>query len=56
MKIAKEKANRIKIKADELVSIALEKGNEVVEKAAKEVRNKALEVSKSVVEKLENTK
>ncbi len=56
MEIAKEKGKDIKKKADELVALAKEKGTPVVEKAALEVREKAIEVVKEVLDKLENPK
>ena len=56
MSIAKEKGNDIKKKADELVALAKEKGTPVLEKAADEVREKAIVVVKEVLDKLENPK
>ena len=53
LKVAKDKANKIKKKADDLVLFAKKKGESVLEKTAEEVRNKALETAKLVVEKLE---
>ena len=55
-KIAKEKGKAIKAKADELVKLAKEKGTPVVEKAANEVREKAIVVVKEVLDRLENPK
>lgn len=54
LKIAKAKGNAIKEKSQELVDLAIEKGTPVLEKAAKEVREKAIVVVKEVLNKLEN--
>jgi len=56
LKIAKEKGNQIKKKADELVKLAKEKGTPILEKAADEVREKAIVVVKEILNKLENPK
>lgn len=53
LKIAKKKAEGIKKHAEELVSLAVEKGTPVLEKAADEVRQRAIAVTKNVLEKLE---
>lgn len=53
LKIAKKKAEGIKRQAEELVSLAVEKGTPVLEKAADEVRQRAIAVTKNVLEKLE---
>lgn len=53
LKIAKNKAKAIEEKAEELVSYAIEKGTPVLEKAASSVREKAIEVTKQVLAKLE---
>lgn len=52
--IAKEKAKTIKEKADELVQLAMDKGNETIRIAAEEVRKRAIIVTRDVLEKLEN--
>lgn len=54
LKIAKQKGKKIKEKSEELVNLAIEKGTPVLEKAANEVREKAIEVVKEVLNKLEN--
>lgn len=54
LKIAKQKANDIKDMAEELVNYAIEKGTPVLEEASKAVREKAIEVTKEVLNKLEN--
>lgn len=52
--IAKEKAKKLKIKAQELVDLAIDKGTPVLRDAAEEVRLKAIDVTKEVLKKLEN--
>lgn len=54
LKIAKEKAEKLKEKANELVELAKEKGTPVLEKVADDVRLKAIGVTKDVLKKLEN--
>lgn len=56
LKIAKKKANQIKDMAEELVDYAVEKGTPVLEKAATAARNKAIDVTKEILDKLENQK
>ena len=53
LKIARQKANDIKDMAEELVNYAIEKGTPVLEDAAVAVREKAIEVTKEVLCKLE---
>ena len=53
LKIAKTKAKQIKEKAEDLVEYAKEKGTPVLERAADSVREKAIEVTKQVLNKLE---
>ena len=53
LKIAKTKAKEIKEKAEDLVNYAKEKGTPVLESAADSVREKAVEVTKQVLAKLE---
>jgi len=52
--IAKEKGEALKIKANELVAFAKEKGTPVLEKTAEDVRQKAINVTKDVLRRLEN--
>lgn len=52
-KIAKKKAKEIQDKAEELVNYAIEKGTPVLEKTAESVREKAIDVTKEVLNKLE---
>lgn len=54
LKIAKKKGNEIKKKTDELVDLAIEKGTPVLKDAAEEVRNKAVDITKDVLKKLES--
>ena len=51
--IARKKGEQLKIKASELVELAKEKGTPVLEKAADEVRQRAILVTKDVLKKLE---
>jgi len=51
--IAKKKSEDLKKKAIELVELAKEKGTPVLEKAASEVRERAILVTKEVLKKLE---
>ena len=53
LKIAKKKAADIKKKCLELVNLAVEKGTPVLQKAADEVRQKAIVVVKEVLKRLE---
>lgn len=51
--IAKEKGEQLKERANDLLALAKEKGTPVVEKAATEVREKAIQVTKDVLKRLE---
>lgn len=53
LKIAKQKATNIKKKSEELINLAVEKGTPVLQKAADEVRQKAIVVVKEVLKRLE---
>ena len=53
LKIAKKKAKQIQDASEELVSYAVEKGTPVLKSAADAVRNKAIVVTKEVLNKLE---
>ena len=53
LKIAKNKSNDLKKKVDELVALAKEKGTPVVESSAESLRQKAIDVTKNVLKKLE---
>ena len=48
-----DKSNEAKIKAQELVDLAVEKGTPVVEKTAKQVKTKTAELLKTTASKLE---
>ena len=56
LKIAKKKAKQIEEKASSLVDYAIEKGTPVLESAAVSVKEKAIEVTKQVLDKLESSK
>ena len=51
--IAKEKGEQLKKKANELFLLAKDKGTPVVEKAAADVRERAIQVTKEILKKLE---
>ena len=51
--IANDKSEELKVKANELLALAKEKGTPVIEKAAAEVKEKAIQVTKEVLKKLE---
>ena len=53
LEIAKTKSEDLKKKANELLALAKEKGTPVVEKATEEVRERAIQVTKDVLKKLE---
>lgn len=53
LKIAKKKAKDIQNMAEELVEYAVEKGTPIVEKVANGIREKAIDVTKEVLNKLE---
>lgn len=53
--IAKKKGEELKEKANDLLVLAKEKGTPVVEKAATEVREKAIQVTKDVLKRLEQS-
>lgn len=52
LKIAKEKADKITSKVDDLLDLAIDKGNDVLEKTAGELKEKAISATKKVLEKL----
>ena len=51
--IAKEKANDLKIKSQELYDLAVEKGTPVLKKIAKDVLENVVKVSKDTIKKLD---
>ena len=55
IEIAKKKSEDIKTKVNDLVSLAKEKGDESLEKTTKELKEKAINVTKDVLNKLENS-
>lgn len=55
MKIAKKKAKQIQEMAENLVDYAVEKGTPVLEKSANAVKQKAIDVTKSLLKKLEES-
>lgn len=56
LKIAKKKAQEIGKKANDLVEYAKEKGTPVLESLASSARDKAIDVTKEVLNRLEATK
>jgi gas vesicle protein len=54
LNVAKEKAKLVKRETQKLVDLAKEKGTPVLEKTADDIRVKAIDVTKNVLEKLEN--
>lgn len=53
LEIAKEKSDALKVKTQELIKLAKEKGTPVLEKTANEINNRAILVTKEVLKKLE---
>lgn len=53
LKIAQEKSNELKEKTVELIELAKAKGTPILEKTAEEIRKKAVDVTKEVLNKLE---
>ena len=51
--IAREKGDQLKQKANDLLALAKEKGTPVVEKAAADVRERAIQVTKEILKTLE---
>ena len=54
LKIAKKKAKEIEESTKKLVDYAVEKGTPILKDAADSIREKAIEVTKDVLKKLEN--
>ncbi len=54
LNVAKDKAKIIKSESQKLVEYAKDKGTPVLEKAAEDIRLKAIDVTKGVLDKLEN--
>ena len=55
LKIAKKKAKQLQEKAQDLVDYAIEKGTPVLEKTAASIKEKTIEVTKEILNKLEET-
>lgn len=53
LKIAKTKVKELQEKADQLVAIAKKKATPVIEQAANQMRQKVIDVTKDILEKLE---
>ena len=53
LKLAKEKGKKIVKKSEELYKLAVKKGTPILEQAADDVRQTAVEVLKNITEKLE---
>lgn len=51
-----DKSNEVKIKAQELVDLAVEKGTPVIEETAKKVKKKTAQLLKNTASKLEDNK
>jgi len=49
LKTAKKKGEELKVKADDLVNLAKDKGNTVLEEIAKELKTKTVKVAKEVI-------
>ena len=56
IKAAKQKANELKVKGEELLDLAKEKGTPILQETAKDVLEKVVEASQEVIKKLETKK
>ncbi len=56
LETAKKQANKLRKQAEELVEYAIEKGTPVIEKSANAIKNKVIEVSEEVINKLSEEK
>ena len=56
LKIAKDKSELLKKKADELLNLAKKKGTPVLVGIANDIKDNTIEVAKDVIEKLEKSK
>ena len=54
LEIARDKADKVKNKTDELVELAKQAGSKAANKTASELREKSIDVTKKVLNKLEN--
>ena len=55
-KIAKEKCKDLKNSADDLVALAKEKGTPILEEASANIKKQAIDLTKKVLNKLEESK
>lgn len=53
--LAKEKGEELKVKCEELLTLAKEKGTPILENVAKDVKSKSIVVIKEVLKKLEES-
>lgn len=53
MDMAKKRIRKIKRKANELINMAKESGDDILNDAANEIKEKVIETAKNVIEKLE---
>lgn len=56
MRIAKDKARDLKVKAEELVELAKEKGTPIIQDAAKDVLKNVVKATEETIKKLESKK
>ena len=56
MRIAKDKARDLKVKAEELVEVAKEKGTPIIQDAAKDVLKNVVKATEETIKKLESKK
>lgn len=54
LQIAKDKRDEIKVKCQDLVDLAINKGTPVLQDAAIDVRDKTIDVMKDIIKRLEN--
>lgn len=55
LKIAKEKGNQLKEKAEDVYNLAKEKGTPILQKAAADVKQKTIDVVEEILKKLKNS-
>lgn len=53
LEIAKEKAELLKVKAEELVEYAVSEGTPVIEQTARKVKKESIKAAKKIIKKLE---
>ena len=54
MAMAKKKSDKIIAETEKIVEMTKEKGNEALEQMASEFRQKAIDMTKTILQKLEN--